>query len=456
MTDFLWNFGSFVVALGILIAAHEYGHFWVARRCGVKVERFSIGFGKAIWRKTGADGTEYVLAMIPLGGYVKMLDERVEDVPEELKDQAFNRKTVWQRIAIVSAGPIANFLFAIVALYAMYLIGVPAIKPVIDSTIAGTPAAQIVVKQPMQVMAVGGQKVRDWEEVNLALAGHIGDSEVEITVAPLERLQDSESNQQHYILNTQDWKVNPEKEQPITSIGLGMYRPAILPQLAMVSDDGAAGLAGLKVGDTLVAIDGEKYSDWPRFVEIIQNSANKLVTITVRRDGEQLNLDVTPKSRENAAGKLEGVIGVAPTAQPWPENMKVQLEYGFLESFPVAVDKTWQLVSVSIKMIGKLFTGDVSVKNLSGPISIAQGAGNSADVGLVYFLGFLALISVNLGIINLLPLPVLDGGHLLYYFVEVITGRPVPEKVQEIGFRIGAALLLMLMSVALFNDFSRL
>ncbi|MCL1138612.1 sigma E protease regulator RseP [Shewanella pneumatophori] len=456
MTDFLWNFGSFVVALGILIAAHEYGHFWVARRCGVKVERFSIGFGKAIWRKTGADGTEYVLAMIPLGGYVKMLDERVEDVPEELKDQAFNRKTVWQRIAIVSAGPIANFLFAIVALYAMYLIGVPAIKPVIDSTIAGTPAAQIVVKEPMQVMAVGGQKVRDWEEVNLALAGHIGDSEVEITVAPLERLQGSESNQQHYILNTQDWKVNPEKELPITSIGLGMYRPAILPQLAMVSDDGAAGLAGLKVGDTLVAIDGEKYSDWPRFVEIIQNSANKLVTITVRRDGEQLNLDVTPKSRENAAGELEGVIGVAPTAQPWPENMKVQLEYGFLESFPVAVDKTWQLVSVSIKMIGKLFTGDVSVKNLSGPISIAQGAGNSADVGLVYFLGFLALISVNLGIINLLPLPVLDGGHLLYYFIEVITGRPVPEKVQEIGFRIGAALLLMLMSVALFNDFSRL
>lgn len=455
MIDFLWNLGSFVVALGILIAAHEYGHFWVARKCGVKVERFSIGFGKAIWRKTGQDGTEYVIAMIPLGGYVKMLDERVEDVPEELKEQAFNRKSVWQRIAIVSAGPIANFLFAIVTLYAMYLIGVPAIKPVIDSTIAGTPAAQIVVKEPMQVMAVGGQKVRDWEEVNLALAGHIGDSEVEITLAPLERLEGSD-NGQHYILNTKDWQVNPEKQLPITAIGLGMFRPSVLPELAMVSKDGAAGLAGLAVGDTLVAINGEKYTDWPRFVEIIQNSANKLVSITVRRDGEQLSFDVTPKSRENAAGKLEGVIGVAPTAQPWPDNMKVQLEYGFFESFPVAVDKTWQLVSVSIKMIGKLFTGDVSVKNLSGPISIAQGAGNSADVGLVYFLGFLALISVNLGIINLLPLPVLDGGHLLYYFIEVITGRPVPEKVQEIGFRIGAALLLMLMSVALFNDFSRL
>ncbi|MGS0681168.1 sigma E protease regulator RseP [Shewanella sp. 125m-7] len=456
MIDFLWNLGSFIVALGILIAAHEYGHFWVARRCGVKVERFSIGFGRAIWRKTGKDGTEYVLAMIPLGGYVKMLDERVDDVPEELKDQAFNRKSVWQRIAIVSAGPIANFIFAIIALYAMYLIGVPAIKPVIDSTLAGTPAAQIVVKEPMQIMAVGNQKVRDWEEVNLALAGHIGDSQVDLTLAPLSRLEGGSGDEQTYSLNTQEWKVNPEKELPITAIGLGMYRPAILPTLALVSDDGAAGLAGIKVGDTLVAIDGEKYQDWPRFVEIIQGSANKPVSITIRRDGEQFTVKVTPKSRENAEGQLEGVIGVAPTSEPWPENMKIQLEYGFLDSFPVAVDKTWQLVSVSIKMIGKLLTGDISVKNLSGPISIAQGAGNSANVGLVYFLGFLALISVNLGIINLLPLPVLDGGHLLYYFVEVITGRPVPEKVQEIGFRIGAAMLLMLMSVALFNDFSRL
>ncbi|MCL1048497.1 sigma E protease regulator RseP [Shewanella abyssi] len=456
MIDFFWNLGSFIVALGILIAAHEYGHFWVARKCGVKVERFSIGFGKAIWRRTGKDGTEYVLAMIPLGGYVKMLDERVDDVPEALKEQAFNRKNVWQRIAIVSAGPIANFIFAIFALYAMYLIGVPAIKPIIDSTIAGSPAAQIIVKEPQQVLSVGGQKVRNWEEVNLALAGHIGDEQVTISVAPLSRLEGTNTGEQEYTLDTRDWKFDLEKELPITAIGLGMYRPQILPTLALVSEDGAAGLAGIKVGDILVAIDGERYTEWQRFVKTIQQSANKSVDITVRRDGEQLTLKVTPKSRENAAGQIEGVIGVAPTAEPWPENMKLQLEYGFLESFPVAVDKTWQLVSVSIKMIGKLFTGDISVKNLSGPISIAQGAGNSANVGLVYFLGFLALISVNLGIINLLPLPVLDGGHLLYYFVEVITGRPVPEKVQEIGFRVGAALLLMLMSVALFNDFSRL
>ncbi|PKG57641.1 sigma E protease regulator RseP [Shewanella sp. GutDb-MelDb] len=456
MIDFFWNLGSFIVALGILIAAHEYGHFWVARKCGVKVERFSIGFGKAIFRRTGKDGTEYVLAMIPLGGYVKMLDERVDDVPEALKDQAFNRKNVWQRIAIVSAGPIANFIFAIIALYAMYLIGVPAIKPIIDSTIVGSPAAQIIVKEPLQVLSVGGQKVKDWEEVNLALAGHIGDKQVNISVAPLSRLEGTLSGEQTYTLDTSEWRFDPEKELPITAIGLGMYRPQILPTLALVSEDGAAGLAGIEVGDILVAVDGERYTEWTQFVNLIQQSANKSVDLTVRRDGEQLTLKVTPKSRENAAGQIEGVIGVAPTSEPWPENMKLQLEYGFIDSFPIAVDKTWQLVSVSIKMIGKLLTGDISVKNLSGPISIAQGAGNSANVGLVYFLGFLALISVNLGIINLLPLPVLDGGHLLYYFVEVITGRPVPEKVQEIGFRIGAAMLLTLMSVALFNDFSRL
>ncbi|MCZ4338505.1 sigma E protease regulator RseP [Shewanella colwelliana] len=453
MLDFLWNLGSFIIALGILITAHEYGHFWVARRCGVKVERFSIGFGKAIWRKVGADGTEYVVAMIPLGGYVKMLDERVEEVPEALKSQAFNRKSVWQRIAIVGAGPMANFVFAIFALYIMYLIGVPSLKPIIESTQENTPAAVIQVNKPMQVIAVGDREVRNWEEVTYALVGHIGDENIDITLAPMSGLMGEE---RQYRLDTSSWKFDPEKQSPITSLGLGVYRPEITPVLGLVSDDGAAKAGGMQVGDTLVAINQQPYRDWDDFVAQIKASANKAISITVRRDGEQINLSVTPGQREGVDGQLEGVIGVAPTQAPWPEEMRLQLEYGFGESFVVAADKTWQLVVVSIKMIGKLFTGDVSVKNLSGPISIAQGAGSSANYGLVYFLGFLALISVNLGIINLLPLPVLDGGHLLYYFIEVITGRPVPEKVQEIGFRFGAAMLLMLMSIALFNDFSRL
>ncbi|MCR4534368.1 sigma E protease regulator RseP [Shewanella xiamenensis] len=456
MLDFLWNLGSFIVALGLLITAHEYGHFYVARRCGVKVERFSIGFGKAIWRKVGQDGTEYVIAMIPLGGYVKMLDERVEDVPDELKDQAFNRKTVWQRIAIVAAGPIANFIFAIIALYFMYLIGVPSLKPVITSTTPGTAAAQIQVTEPMQVTAISGQPVRNWEEVNLALVGHIGDDSLTLSLAPLNGLQGLDTDTRTYTLDTRQWRFDPEKESPITALGLGVYRPAIEPQIALISEGSAAAKSDLKVGDTLVAINGQQYTDWQAFVDIIQHSANVPVELTVRRNGEQFAISVTPASVKNSDGKDVGVLGVSPAQAQWPENMRLQLEYGPIESFAIAADKTWQLVVVSFKMIGKLFTGDVSVKNLSGPISIAQGAGNSANYGLVYFLGFLALISVNLGIINLLPLPVLDGGHLLYYFVEVITGKPVSEKVQEIGFRFGAALLLMLMSIALFNDFARL
>jgi regulator of sigma E protease len=456
MVDFIWNLGSFIVALGILVTVHEYGHFWVARRCGVKVERFSIGFGKAIWRKVGQDGTEYVIAMIPLGGYVKMLDERVDEVPAELISQAFNQKTVWQRIAIVAAGPIANFIFAIFALYIMYLIGVPSVKPIIDSTVEGSPAALIQIEQEQQILSISGQKVRNWEDVNLALIGHIGDDEIEIELAPLSRLEGLDANSRHYRLDTRNWQFDPEKESPITSLGLGMFRPKVMPDIALIAKDSPAERAGLKINDTVLAIDGERYQDWSWFVQLVQASADRPLVLNIRRAGEVLDVTVTPEAKQDAQGKVVGILGVSPTQAQWPENMRIELEYGIVDSFFAAGDKTWQLTIVSLKMIGKLFTGDVSVKNLSGPISIAQGAGASANYGLVYFLGFIALISVSLGIMNLLPLPVLDGGHLLYYFIEVITGRPVPEKAQEIGFRIGAALLLMLMSVALFNDFSRL
>ncbi|MBT1444770.1 sigma E protease regulator RseP [Shewanella sp. JM162201] len=456
MYDFLWNAASFIVALGLLITAHEYGHFYVARRCGVRVERFSIGFGKALWRRTGKDGTEYVVAMIPLGGYVKMLDERVDEVPEAQKDQAFNRKSVWARIAIVAAGPIANFIFAVIALYIMYLIGVPSMKPVIDGTRENSPAAVIAVTEPMQILAVSGQKVRNWEEVNLALVGHIGDDSLSLTVAPLMRLEGQGGDERTFTLDTRSWRFDPERESPIATLGLDMLRQEILPKVASVTKGSAAEAAGVREGDEIIGIDGVSYGGWEWFVSTIQASANKTIALTVKRDGEQLVLSATPKAGKGPDGKEIGLIGIMPAASELPEAMRIQLQYGVLDSLAVAADKTWQLTVVSFKMIGKLFTGDVSVKNLSGPISIAQGAGNSANYGLVYFLGFLALISVNLGIINLLPLPVLDGGHLLYYFVEVITGKPVSEKVQEIGFRFGAALLLMLMSIALFNDFARL
>ncbi len=461
MTDFLWNLGAFIVALGILVTAHEYGHFWAARRCGVKVERFSVGFGKVVWKRAAKDGTEYVIAMIPLGGYVKMLDERVGEVPSHLLDHAFNRKPVWQRIAIVAAGPAANFLFAVLVLFFMFFIGVPSLKPVIDGTKPGSPASKIVVDQPTQILAIDGKPVRDWEEVNLALIGEIGAPRLSVSLAPLSRNIDASdefaaSQGRIYRLDTRDWKFDPDKESPVTALGLNIYRPEVEPVVAEVSEGSAAQLAGIMADDRIVSIDDKPYTSWLNFVRLIQQSPNKTLAFVIERAGEQLTLEVTPKAIEAADGKLIGQVGIAPVQPKWPENMRIQMEYGIVGSLTNALSRTWELTAVSLKTMAKLFTGDVSVKSLSGPISIAQGAGRSADYGLVRFLGFLALISVSLGIINLMPVPILDGGHLLFYFIEVITGKPVPEKVQDFGFRIGAVLLLMLMSVALFNDFSRL
>ncbi|QUN04877.1 sigma E protease regulator RseP [Shewanella yunxiaonensis] len=457
MLAFLWNLGAFIVALGILITAHEFGHFYIARRCGVRVLRFSIGFGKAIWRHVDKDGTEYVVAMIPLGGYVKMLDERVEDVPPELQGESFNRKSVWARMAIVAAGPIANFIFAIIALYLMYLIGVPAVKPVIDSTTANSPAAVISLQQPQQIVAVSGQQVRTWEDVNLALVSHIGEQQLSLTLSPVSDLQEpSDTNGKTYALDIRQWHFDPDKESPISALGLHIYRPEIIPTLAEVVSGGAADKAGLKVGDTLVAIDGGLISSWDAFVQQVKASAGKTLNLTIKRNGEQQILPVTPDSHLDTDGHTVGYVGISPVVPQWPENMQIELHYGPLESLSMAAQKTWQLTAISAKMLGKLFTGDVSLKSLSGPISIAQGAGNTASFGLVYFLGFLALISVNLGIINLMPLPVLDGGHLMYCVIEAITRKPVSDRIQEIGFRFGAALLLVLMSIALFNDFARL
>ena len=460
MIELLRNVAAFVVLLGILITAHEFGHFYIARRCGVKVLRFSVGFGKALWRRVGKDGTEYVIGMIPLGGYVQMLDERVEDVPAELADQAFNRKSVWQRISVVAAGPIANFIFAALALYLMYLIGLPAVKPVVEQTTDNTPAAVMHLNQPQQIIAVSGQRVRNWEEVSLELVSHIGEQSLTVTMAPLNELTNADdfelSQGNTYQIDIANWKFDPDSQSPITTLGLVPFRPNLVPEISVVNKDSAAAAAGLKVGDVITAVAGKPFTDWQSFVTEIKASPNKTLSLTVQRDGHSQQLSITPRGRQNDNGTMEGFIGVAPKAPQWPENMKIDLQYGPVEAVAMAVDKTWQLAVVSTKMIGKLFTGDVSVKSLSGPISIAQGAGSSADYGLVYFLGFLALISVNLGIINLLPLPVLDGGHLLYYFIEVITRKPVSERIQEIGFRFGAALLIVMMSIALFNDFARL
>jgi regulator of sigma E protease len=449
MMDFLWNLASFVVALGILVTVHEYGHFWVARKNGVKVERFSVGFGKALWRKTGKDGTEYVLAMIPLGGYVKMLDERVDDVKPEDKDKTFNGKTVYQRIAIVAAGPMANFVFALFALYIMFLIGVPSVKPLIGNVVPSSIAAEAKLIKDSEIVSVAGNVTRNWQEVNLALIGQIGNKEIEIKTQ-----KGDDQYISTFILDTRQWQFSPDKTSALTSLGITPYRPKVHNELAAIADESPAALAGLRVGDKLISVGAVKTSNWLAFAKEIKHYPGQEVLITISRNSETITLPVTPNSIEQS-GKVIGYIGVAPKADAWPEEFLIELSYGPIESIKESAQRTWNLTSLTFSMIGKLITGDVSVKNLSGPIGIAQGAGNSAGHGFVYFLGFLALISINLGIINLLPLPVLDGGHLLYYLIELFTGKEVPEKVQETGFKFGALALLMLMAIGLFNDFSR-
>ncbi|GAA5136541.1 sigma E protease regulator RseP [Thalassotalea piscium] len=451
MFDFLWNLSSFIIALGILITVHEYGHFWVARKNDVKVERFSIGFGKALWRKKDKQGTEFVIALIPLGGYVKMLDERVDEVADEDKLRTFNSKSVYQRIAIVAAGPIANFLFAIAAFYLMFILGMPSVKPIIGEIKVDSIAAQSQLSANSEIIEISGQSTLDWTDVNLALASQIGKQQVSITVK-----ENGSATPKSYLLDTKNWRFEPDKEPAYEGLGIKPYLTKQLNELALVGKNSPAEKYGLKVGDQFVAINGKaERNDWEYFSTEIKKYPSQELTLTVKRSSQTLNIKVIPDSVERN-GALIGYLGVAAKSEPYPEKYLIEIGYGPIEAVGKSIEKTWSLIGLSFDMIGKLITGDVSVKNLSGPIGIAQGAGDHAGYGFVYFLGFLALISINLGIINILPVPVLDGGHLVYYLIELVTGKPVSEKTQEIGFKFGTLALLGLMSIALFNDFSRL
>lgn len=451
MFEFVWNFVSFVIALGILITVHEYGHYWVARKNGVKVHRFAIGFGKPLWRKVDKNGTEFVIAAIPLGGYVKMLDERVENVPSALKSQAFNNKSVYQRIAIIAAGPGANFIFAIFAFYLMLMIGVPSVKPILGTIGSDSIAAKAGIQGNSEIVEIAGKETKDWSDVNLALVGQIGAENITIKLRYLDSVSTTS-----FTLDTHNWQFSPEKTSAITSLGLSPYRSKIHNEVAAVLKNSAAERGGLKKGDVVISINNLTINnDWNLFTREIKASANKEISLNVLRDGNTIELIVKPDGRKQG-NEVIGYLGVSPKSDPYPKEFQFVAQYGPIEAITESLYKTWDLVVLSFDMIGKLITGDVSVKNLSGPISIAQGAGNSADYGFVYFLGFLALISINLGIINILPLPVLDGGHLVYYLIELLTGKPVPERVQELGFKFGALVILGIMSIAIFNDLSRL
>ncbi|MGF1687997.1 sigma E protease regulator RseP [Photobacterium japonica] len=450
MMGILWNLGAFLLALGVLIAVHEYGHFWVARRCGVFVEKFSIGFGKALWRKVGKDGTEYTLAMIPLGGYVKMLDERVEAVPEARRHMAFNNKKLWQRSAIVAAGPLANFLFAIFAYWVVFLIGLPAVKPVIGEVAPQSIAADAGIVSGMELKSISGLKTADWESVNMAMISHIGDASMSLTA------RDPQSGMVvDRTLDLTHWSYDPESERVLTTLGITPFYPKFTLIISQLVEDGAAIHAGLRLNDKIVAVDDQPVTTWQQVVDRVRSHPEQTLTMTVKRGEETVSLPLTPAAKTLDNGDVIGYAGFASARDPWPEANLIHMQYGPIEAIGKASERTWQLVTITFDMVTKLFTGDVALKNLSGPISIAKGAGMTADIGLLSFLGFLALISVNLGIVNLLPLPVLDGGHLMFFAIEAVTRRPVSERVQEMGYRVGSAILVALMAVALFNDFTR-
>lgn len=449
MLSFVWTLASFIIALGILVAVHEWGHFWVARRCGVKVERFSIGFGKAIWSRYDKLGTEYVIAMIPLGGYVKMLDERVDQVKEADLPYAFNRQHVLKRIAIIAAGPLVNFIFAIFALMLMFLIGKETIKPMLGEIQENSISAIAQLQPNMLITKVGGRETLDWQAVNLEFMSHIGNQEMLLEVTSINGVSQKKR------LDISNWNFDPDKQSSLESLGIKPFRPEITLQLAQIAVDSAAERADLQVGDKIISLDGTTVQNWEQIVGYVSQRPDTAIEVVISRDDQLIQKLVTIGSRE-VEGEIQGVMGIVPFAEPWPDHLLFTHHYGPIDAFAHAMKDTWRLMTLSVEMIGKLLKGDVSVTNLSGPISIAQGAGASASYGLVYFLSFLALISVNLGIINLLPLPVLDGGHLVYYFIELFTGKPVPESIQEVGFRIGGVLLLLLMSIAIVNDFTRL
>ncbi|MBQ4858738.1 sigma E protease regulator RseP [Pseudoalteromonas sp. MMG007] len=450
MFDFFWNLGSFILALGILVAIHEYGHFWVARKMGVKVLRFSIGFGKPLLKWHDKYKTEYVIAAIPLGGYVKMLDERVDEVPANERHLSFNAKSVQARIAIVAAGPMANFLFAIVALAAMYMVGVQSVKPVVGSITEGSRAEQAGIMPSQHIIKIGDDDITTWQDATFSLMSSLGEQSVDVTV------RDENLQTRVKTLNLDGWKLDQQDVPPLSSLGIVPFRPQATLTIAAVTKNSAAEQADLQAKDIILAVNGETISNWQQLVNLITQSANKSLQFSVKRQDSIKTITVTPQGRIDDNGVEQGFLGVAPVVQPWPDGYVETRHYGPLDSIVRGTKETWRLITLSFDMIGNLITGQVSVKNLSGPVGIAVGAGTSVSYGLVAFLSFLALISVNLGVFNLLPLPVLDGGHLMYYIIELFRKKPVSEKTQEFGFKVGALLLIFLTCFALFNDVSRL
>lgn len=440
-----------LIALGVLVTFHEYGHFWVARRCGVKVLRFSVGFGTPLVRWHDRHGTEFVIAAIPLGGYVKMLDEREGNVPPELVEQSFNRKSVRQRIAIVAAGPLANFLLALLFFWFVAMLGSQQVRPVIGAVQPDSMAQAAGLQVGQEIVAVNGEATSGWAAVNLQLIRRLGESGT-LNLRVLEPGSTVETPKQVQLDN---WLRGVDEPDPIGSLGIRPWRPALEPVLAELDPKGPAQAAGLQAGDRLLALDGESLADWQALVDRVRALPGEAITLRVERDGQARDVELTLASRGEGEAR-SGYLGAGVQGVEWPPEMLREVRYGPLEGIAEGARQTWAMSLLTLDSLKKMLFGELSVKNLSGPITIAKVAGASAESGVGDFLKFLAYLSISLGVLNLLPIPVLDGGHLLFYLVEWVRGRPLSERVQGWGMQIGISLVIGVMLLALVNDLSRL
>lgn len=435
----------FVIALGILVTFHEFGHFYVARRCGVRVLKFSVGFGKSLLSFRDKHGTEFCLAPIPLGGYVKMLDEREGEVAEEDLPYAFNRQSVWKRMAIVVAGPVANFILAVLFFWAVLIPGEAGIVPIIDTVKLDSIAERAGLEPGQEIVAVDGEETPTWQDLRLQLFNRIGE-----TGAITFTVQYPDSDKRYVSdVEIEDWMKGAEEPEPVEGLGLELQIPPVT--LGEVEAGGPGDLGGLQEGDLVHSAGGEDIKYWRDFVKYVSGHADETFDLIVERDGQELSLPVTPKLSENGAGEMVGMLRVGLS-----ETHVRRYQYSVTEAFGKAAQRTWDTSGMVLLSFKKLITGQLSPKNLSGPITIATVAGSSAQAGWVSFAQFLGFLSVMLGVLNLLPIPVLDGGHLLYFVIEAIKGSPISERVQMVGFQVGMFLLVGVMVFALYNDFGRL
>ncbi|WP_019530517.1 RIP metalloprotease RseP [Dasania marina] len=438
--------------LAILVSIHEYGHFWVARRCGIKVLRFSVGFGKPLYRWRDKLDTEYVIAAIPLGGYVKMLDEREGEVPEELRHMAFNNKPVGHRLATVAAGPLANFLLAIIVYWFVFVAGVSGVAPIIDKVEAGSVAELAGLEVGQEIVAVDGEATPTWEALHLRLLERIGDSgEIEFTVKYANSDLTYSSS-----ATVETWLSGVEVTDLMAGIGIELYRPKLIAEIDQVVAGSPAAVAGFKTGDIVVQADEQPIAQWGDWVDYVRERPEQAIAVQYLRNEQVLSSLLTPERKIDEQGQAYGQVGMGVKWPEWPPELRRDFQYSPVTALTASLKRTWDMSAFTLQSIKKMLMGLISPKNLSGPITIAKVASASANSGLSSYLSFLALLSVSLGVLNLLPIPVLDGGHILFGVVELITGRPVSDRIQAMGYRLGFFIIISMMMLALYNDISRL